>query len=76
MSNSTAVLPHATGTVRWFDSARGHGFVTCDGGGPDCFLHQSSICAEDLRLIEEGTRLGFDVLEGLGGPLSVNVRRL
>lgn len=76
MLNSTAVLPHATGTVRWFDSARGHGFVTCDGGGPDCFLHQSSMSAEDLRLIEEGTRLAFDVLEGLGGPLSVNVRRL
>ena len=69
-------LPHATGTVRWFDSAKGHGFVTCDDGGPDCFLHQSSIGVEDLRLIEEGTRLAFDVLQGLGGPLSINVRRL
>lgn len=76
MRSTAVVLPHATGTVRWFDFAKGHGFVTCDGGGPDCFLHQSSIAAEDLRLIEEGTRLSFDVLEGLGGPLSMNVRRL
>lgn len=66
----------ATGTVRWFDSARGHGFVTRDEGGPDCFLHQSSIRPEDQRQIEEGTRISFEVLEGLGGPLTVNVRRL
>lgn len=76
MPSNAAVLPLATGTVRWFDSARGHGFVTCDGGGPDCFLHQSSLCSEDLRLIEEGTRLAFDVVEGLGGPLIVNARLL
>ena len=74
-SNST-VLPLATGTVRWFDSAKGHGFVTCDAGGPDCFLHQSSLCTEDLRLIAEGTRLVFDTVEGLGGPLIVSARRL
>jgi CspA family cold shock protein len=67
---------HTTGTVRWFDSARGHGFVACDDGGPDCFLHQSSIRMEDLRLIEDGTRTAFDVLQGLGGPFAVNVRRL
>ena len=76
MVRNAAVLPRAAGTVRWFDSAKGYGFVACDGGGPDCFLHQSSICAEDLPLIEEGTRLAFDVLEGLGGPVTVNVRRL
>ena len=76
MPNGAPRLPHATGTVRWFDSAKGHGFVTCDAGGQDCFLHQSSICPDDVRRIEEGTRVAFDVLEGLGGPLTVNVRRL
>jgi len=76
MPSDTTVLPRATGTVRWFDSAKGHGFVTRDGGGPDCFLHQSSLCMEDLRLIEEGTRLVFDLVEGLGGPLIVSARRL
>jgi CspA family cold shock protein len=76
MPSDATVLPHATGTVRWFDSAKGHGFVTCDNGGPDCFLHQSSIRAEDLRFIEDGSRIAFDVVEGLGGPLTVNVRRL
>lgn len=76
MPNGAPRLPHATGTVRWFDSAKGHGFVTRDGGGVDCFLHQSSIRPEDRHLVEEGTRLAFEVLEGLGGPLTVNVRRL
>ena len=76
MQSDPALAEHATGTVRWFDSARGHGFVMRDGGGPDCFLHQSSILPEDLRSIEEGTRVTFDVLDGLGGPLTINVRRL
>lgn len=76
MLTDTRPLPHATGTVRWFNSAQGHGFVARDGGGPDCFIHQSSIRVEDLRLIEEGTRVAFEVLEGLGGPLTINVRRL
>jgi CspA family cold shock protein len=76
MPTDASPLPHATGTVRWFDSVRGHGFVTRDDGGPDCFIHQSTICAEDQRRIEDGTRVAFDVLEGLGGPLTVNVRRL
>jgi CspA family cold shock protein len=78
-----ANMPHgetpsrpATGTVRWFNIATGHGFVTCDAGGPDCFLHQSSICEDDQCRIEEGTRVAFDVVEGLGGPLTINVRRL
>lgn len=66
----------ATGTVRWFDSAKGHGFVIRDEGGADCFLPQSSIRPEDLRFIEEGTRIAFDVLAGFGGPLTGNVRRL
>ena len=76
MPSNATVLPLVTGTVRWFDSAKGHGFVTRDAGGPDCFLHQSSLCMEDLRLIEEGTRLVFDLVEGLGGPLIVSARRL
>ena len=76
MESAATPLPRATGTVRWFDSAKGHGFVTCDAGGPDCLIHQSSICPEDQRQIEEGTRVAYDVLEGLGGPMTVNVRCL
>jgi CspA family cold shock protein len=76
MPSGETSLRHVTGTVRWFDGAKGHGFVACDGGGPDCFLHQSTICTQDQRLIEEGTRVAFDVVEGLGGPLTANVRRL
>jgi len=76
MENAIILLPRATGTVRWFDTARGHGFVTRDGGGPDCFVHQSSIQPQDQRRVEEGTRLGYDVLEVLGGPSAVNIMLL
>ena len=62
--------------MRWFDSAKGHGFVMRDEGGADCFVHQSSIRLEDVRFMEEGTRIAFDVLAGFGGPLTGNVRRL
>lgn len=75
MPNGATPLP-ITGTVRWFDSVRGHGFVTPDGGGPDCFIPQSSILPEDLRRIEDGTRISFDVFHGLSGPHTVNVRRV
>ena len=76
MPNGDTPARHATGTVRWFDQDKGHGFVTRDDGGPDCLLHQSTIRVEDQRLIEEGTRIAFDVVEGLGGPLTANVTRL
>jgi CspA family cold shock protein len=76
MLNDDTEVRHATGTVLWFDFAKGHGFVMCDAGGPDCFLHQSTICAQDQRRIEEGSRVAFDIVEGLGGPLTANVRRL
>ena len=74
--SATERAEQATGTVRWFDSARGHGFVMRDEGGADCFLHQSSIRPEDLRFIKAGTRIAFDVLAGFGGPLTDNVSRL
>jgi cold shock protein len=76
MPSGETPLRHATGTVRWFDTTKGHGFVACDGGGPDCFLQQSSVSVQDRPRIEEGTRVAFDVVDALGGPLTVNVRRL
>ena len=66
--SATERAEQATGTVRWFDSAKGHGFVIRDEGGADCFLRQSSIRPEDLRFIEEGTRIAFDVLAGFWRP--------
>jgi cold shock protein len=64
------------GTVKWFDSAKGHGFVSCDSGNEDCFLHQSGIQVEDRAHIEQGSRVSFDVLEELGGASAVNVTLL
>jgi CspA family cold shock protein len=64
------------GTVRWFDSGRGHGFVARDTGEPDCFLHQSEIRPSDLSDMTAGTRVCFEVRQELGGPSALKVERL
>jgi len=76
MPSTETPVHEETGTVRWYDRSRGHGFVTPDRGGPDCFLHQSTICASDQCLIEDGMRIAFEVVQGLVGPFTENVRRL
>lgn len=73
MQSSTSALPSTTGTVRWFDRHRGHGFIRCDPGGEDCFLHQSEILPADRSRFEEGTRVRFDIAIGLGGPYAVHI---
>ena len=73
MQSSTGALPSRTGTVRWFDRDRGHGFITCDPSGEDCFLHQSDILPADRNRFEEGTRVSFDMAIGLGGPYAVHI---
>ena len=76
MESLPAPLPSAMGTVRWFDQEMGHGFIAFDRGGADCFLHQSGIRDEDRCLFAPGTRVSFDVVEGVGGPYAVNTRLL
>ncbi len=64
----------ATGTVKWFSSEKGYGFITQDDGGPDVFVHSSAIAAEGYRNLEEGQRVQFDVTQGQKGPQAANVR--
>jgi CspA family cold shock protein len=66
----------ATGTVLWFDDARGHGFIARDGGERDCFVDRDATDRGDRRYLFEGTRVTFDVVEGPGGAFAVNVARL
>ncbi len=64
----------ATGTVKWFSSEKGYGFITQDDGGPDVFVHFSAIAAEGYRNLEEGQKVQFDVTQGQKGSQAANVR--
>ena len=50
----------ATGTVKWFNEAKGYGFITPDNGSPDVFVHFSAIKAEGFKTLSEGQQVSFD----------------
>lgn len=56
-----------TGTVKWFNSTKGYGFVTRDKGG-DVFVHYSSVTGDGYRTLEEGQKVEFTVVDGQKGP--------
>ena len=62
----------ATGTVKWFNSEKGFGFITQDGG-PDVFVHFSAIQSNGYRELRENQRVEFDVKSGDKGPQAENV---
>jgi len=64
----------ATGTVKWFNDAKGFGFITQDGGGEDLFCHHTAIQTEGFRSLQEGQRVEFDVARGPKGLQAQNVR--
>ena len=66
----------ATGTVVWFNHARGHGFIERDGGERDCFVDTAVTDPADRLHLVKGTRVTFDIVEGLAGASAVNVARL
>lgn len=62
----------AEGTVKWFNDAKGFGFIEQDGG-PDVFVHHSAIKSEGFRSLQEGARVRFDVVDGQKGLAAENV---
>lgn len=65
-----------TGTVKWFNDAKGFGFITPEGGAKDCFVHHSAIIGDGYRSLTEGERVEFDVVQGPKGPAAEKVTRL
>jgi cold shock protein len=63
------------GTVKWFNDAKGFGFIEQDGG-KDVFVHHSAIQADGFRSLEEGVRVKFDIVDGAKGPAAANVVKL
>jgi CspA family cold shock protein len=61
------------GTVKWFNDAKGFGFITREDGGKDVFVHHTAIKAQGFRSLREGQQVEFDVVEGQKGPAAANV---
>ncbi|MCH8614143.1 cold-shock protein [Arsenicicoccus dermatophilus] len=63
----------ATGTVKWFNSEKGFGFIAPDDGSADVFAHYSSIASSGYRSLDEGDKVQYDTEQGPKGPQASNV---
>ncbi|WP_353238982.1 cold-shock protein [Limnohabitans sp.] len=65
-------MPH--GTVKWFNDAKGFGFIQPDGGGADAFAHFSAIEMAGFKSLKEGQRVSFELIEGEKGFLAMRIQ--
>jgi CspA family cold shock protein len=66
----------ATGTVKWFNDAKGYGFIAPDEGSKDLFVHFSNIAGDGFKSLTEGSRVEYEAREGTKGPEATNVMPL
>ncbi|MCP5285367.1 MAG: cold shock domain-containing protein [Burkholderiaceae bacterium] len=62
------------GTVKWFNDAKGFGFIEPDGGGGDVFAHFSAVQMDGFRTLKQGSRVIFEVVQGPKGDLAQNIQ--
>ncbi|HEY7252909.1 MAG TPA: cold-shock protein [Methylomirabilota bacterium] len=65
----------AQGTVKWFNDAKGYGFITQEDGGDDVFVHFNAIQAQGFKSLSEGDKVEFEVTKGPKGLQAANVRK-
>jgi cold shock protein len=63
------------GTVKWFNNAKGYGFLGREDG-PDVFIHYSSIATEGYKSLQEGDQVEFEIVQGQKGPQAANVTKI
>ena len=66
----------ASGTVKWFNEAKGFGFISPDDGGEDLFAHFSAIQGQGFKTLREAQKVSFDVTTGPKGKQAANIRSL
>jgi CspA family cold shock protein len=64
----------ATGIVKWFNDAKGFGFIEPEGGGADVFAHFSAVQMEGFRTLKQGSRVEYELQQGPKGNLAQNIR--
>ena len=64
----------ATGTVKWFNDAKGFGFISPDDGGEDLFAHFSAINSSGFKSLKEGQKISFEVTQGQKGKQAANIQ--
>jgi len=64
------------GTVKWFNNAKGFGFIGREDGNPDVFVHYSAINNDGYKSLQEGDQVEFDIVDGQKGPQAGNVTRI
>ena len=68
--------PMARGQIRWFNDAKGYGFIEQPDGGDDVFVHFSAIAMEGFKTLSEGQEVEFEIRQGDKGPQAANVTRV
>lgn len=71
--SDTQQTSKTTGIVKWFNDAKGFGFISPEGGGDDLFAHFSSIQMNGFKTLKEGQRVAFEIIDGPKGKQALNI---